>query len=132
MKFFTPAAAVASTLAVLLQTAAFVTAADATSGGLERRATVCNGHAELCEKSFGAVTFVGAHDSYAIGTGCEFALYVILRISTDEAISHLPQWPLTKTKTVRLSLHSRFHLLTFPSSHKAARRWHPYAPDAGT
>ncbi|KAF9481650.1 PLC-like phosphodiesterase [Pholiota conissans] len=34
---------------------------------LGRRATVCNGHAELCDKTFGTVTFVGAHDSYAIG-----------------------------------------------------------------
>jgi hypothetical protein len=33
----------------------------------QRRATVCNGHAELCSRSFGNVTFVGAHDSYAIG-----------------------------------------------------------------
>lgn len=33
-----------------------------------RRATVCNGHAELCSKSYGNVSFVGAHDSYAIGT----------------------------------------------------------------
>ncbi|KAF8665457.1 hypothetical protein AX16_000475 [Volvariella volvacea WC 439] len=32
-----------------------------------RRATVCNGHAELCEKSYGAVSYVGAHNSYAIG-----------------------------------------------------------------
>lgn len=31
------------------------------------RATVCNGHAELCDRGFGNVTFVGAHDSYAIG-----------------------------------------------------------------
>lgn len=37
------------------------------NSGVGRRATVCNGHAELCERSFGAVTFVGAHDSYAIG-----------------------------------------------------------------
>ncbi|KAG6817732.1 hypothetical protein H0H87_004523 [Tephrocybe sp. NHM501043] len=34
-----------------------------------RRATVCNGHAELCNKSFGAVTYVGTHDSYAIQKG---------------------------------------------------------------
>lgn len=33
-----------------------------------RRATVCNGHAELCEKGYGSVSFVGAHDSYAIGS----------------------------------------------------------------
>ncbi|KAF8203003.1 PLC-like phosphodiesterase [Pholiota molesta] len=34
---------------------------------LGRRATVCNGHAELCDRTYGNVTFVGAHDSYAIG-----------------------------------------------------------------
>jgi len=30
-----------------------------------KRATVCNGHAELCGRSYGNVTFIGAHDSYA-------------------------------------------------------------------
>ncbi|KAF7793406.1 hypothetical protein EIP86_004518 [Pleurotus ostreatoroseus] len=34
---------------------------------LKSRASVCNGHAELCDRSFGNVTFVGAHDSYAVG-----------------------------------------------------------------
>jgi len=38
------------------------------SATFERRATTCNGHAELCERSYGNVTFVGAHDSYAVGT----------------------------------------------------------------
>ncbi|OSD03202.1 PLC-like phosphodiesterase [Trametes coccinea BRFM310] len=33
-----------------------------------KRATTCNGHAELCDRSFGNVTFVGSHDSYAVGT----------------------------------------------------------------
>ncbi|KAJ7339096.1 PLC-like phosphodiesterase [Mycena albidolilacea] len=28
-----------------------------------KRATVCNGHAELCNRSYGNITFVGAHDS---------------------------------------------------------------------
>ncbi|KAI0735039.1 PLC-like phosphodiesterase [Earliella scabrosa] len=32
-----------------------------------RRADVCNGHAELCDRSFGNVTFVGTHNSYAVG-----------------------------------------------------------------
>ncbi|KAJ7175088.1 PLC-like phosphodiesterase [Mycena crocata] len=32
----------------------------------QKRATVCNGHAELCDRSYGNVTFVGAHDSFAI------------------------------------------------------------------
>ena len=31
------------------------------------RATVCNGFPELCTRTFGNVSFVGAHDSYAIG-----------------------------------------------------------------
>ncbi|KAJ7636345.1 PLC-like phosphodiesterase [Roridomyces roridus] len=30
-----------------------------------RRATVCNGHAELCSRLYSNVTFVGAHDSFA-------------------------------------------------------------------
>ncbi|KAA1467265.1 PLC-like phosphodiesterase [Dentipellis sp. KUC8613] len=34
----------------------------------ERRATVCNGHAELCDRSYGNVTFVGAHDSFAFSS----------------------------------------------------------------
>ncbi|KAG6862161.1 hypothetical protein C0995_004243 [Termitomyces sp. Mi166 len=34
-----------------------------------RRATVCNGHVELCNKGYGAVSYVGTHDSYAIQNG---------------------------------------------------------------
>ncbi|KAH9946394.1 PLC-like phosphodiesterase [Epithele typhae] len=30
-----------------------------------KRATVCNGHAELCNRSYGNTTFAGSHDSYA-------------------------------------------------------------------
>jgi len=30
------------------------------------RATVCNGHAEFCTRSYGKITYVGSHDSYAI------------------------------------------------------------------
>lgn len=40
----------------------------ASAASITPRATVCNGHAELCSRSYGNVTFVGAHDSYAIGT----------------------------------------------------------------
>ncbi|KAI0743414.1 PLC-like phosphodiesterase [Daedaleopsis nitida] len=31
----------------------------------EKRATVCNGHAELCNRSYGNTTFFGSHDSFA-------------------------------------------------------------------
>lgn len=30
--------------------------------------STCNGYSQLCDKSFGNVTFVGAHDSYAVST----------------------------------------------------------------
>ncbi|KAF9649694.1 hypothetical protein BDM02DRAFT_1761780 [Thelephora ganbajun] len=30
-------------------------------------ATVCNGHTELCDRSYGNITYVGAHNSYAVG-----------------------------------------------------------------
>lgn len=37
---------------------------------LSRRAppTVCNGHAELCDRSYGNVTFIGTHNSYGNGS----------------------------------------------------------------
>jgi len=38
------------------------------SATLTRRATTCNGFSELCDRSYGNVSFVGAHDSYAVGT----------------------------------------------------------------
>ncbi|KAG7085358.1 hypothetical protein E1B28_002923 [Marasmius oreades] len=31
----------------------------------KKRASVCNGHAELCSRSYANVTFIGAHDSFA-------------------------------------------------------------------
>ncbi|KAF7980979.1 hypothetical protein HWV62_5207 [Athelia sp. TMB] len=30
----------------------------------QKRATVCNGHAEFCDRSYGNITYVGAHDSF--------------------------------------------------------------------
>jgi hypothetical protein len=40
---------------------------------LVRRDQLCNGHAELCSRSYGNVTFLGAHDSFA-DSGNPFAL----------------------------------------------------------
>lgn len=34
----------------------------------QKRATVCNGRAELCNRSYGNITFIGSHDSYAVDT----------------------------------------------------------------
>ncbi|TKY89531.1 hypothetical protein EX895_001316 [Sporisorium graminicola] len=35
---------------------------------LSRRATVCNGDASLCSRLYSNVTYIGAHNSYAVGT----------------------------------------------------------------
>ncbi|KAJ9092569.1 hypothetical protein QFC21_006800 [Naganishia friedmannii] len=55
--------------AALASTAAFVSAhtADQQQQQQVKRATTCNGHAELCGKGFGNVTFLGTHNSYAVG-----------------------------------------------------------------
>lgn len=37
------------------------------SVGFQSRATTCNGSPDLCNRSYGNITFVGAHDSYAVG-----------------------------------------------------------------
>lgn len=33
-----------------------------------KRATVCNGYSELCSRTYGNVTYIGAHNSYAVGS----------------------------------------------------------------
>jgi len=45
-----------------------------------RRADVCNGHAELCGRSYGNVTFAGAHDSFAASTNP-------LQLSADQEVN---------------------------------------------
>jgi hypothetical protein len=39
----------------------------------ERRATTCNGFSQFCDRSYGNITFVGSHDSYAVGVNNVFA-----------------------------------------------------------
>jgi len=53
--------------ALLVQALVIVDSPSRIGGGAVKRADVCNGHAELCGKSYGNVSFVGTHDSYAIG-----------------------------------------------------------------
>jgi len=45
----------------------------AATTGHERRATTCNGFNQFCNRSYGNITFVGAHDSYAVGINNVFA-----------------------------------------------------------
>ncbi|TFK36919.1 PLC-like phosphodiesterase [Crucibulum laeve] len=59
--------ALSSALVIHAYPSAYSQARAPTNSGLARRATTCNGHAELCDRSYGNVTFVGAHDSYAVG-----------------------------------------------------------------
>jgi len=59
-------------LAMQLTTTVFVAALSAFASlvsalSIERSIT-CNGHTELCARSYSNVTFVGAHDSYAVGS----------------------------------------------------------------
>ncbi|KAF8345095.1 PLC-like phosphodiesterase [Amanita rubescens] len=49
-----------------------------------RRATVCNGHAELCSRSYGNVTFIGSHDSFAYSDDPLF-------LSADQQVDILTQ-----------------------------------------
>jgi len=39
-----------------------------TAAAPQRRATTCNGSPSLCSRSYGNVTFVGAHDSFAVSS----------------------------------------------------------------
>jgi hypothetical protein len=48
-----------------------------------KRATICNGHAALCERSYGATAFVGAHNSYAVGTVNNLAVNQDQNITTQ-------------------------------------------------
>jgi len=53
----------------LVQSSLFLALATTAYASSVPRATTCNGHAELCSQTYGNVTFVGAHDSYAVGAG---------------------------------------------------------------
>jgi len=44
-----------------------VAASLSSASSVQKRATVCNGHAELCSKSYASVSYVGTHNSYAFG-----------------------------------------------------------------
>lgn len=54
-------------LASTLLTQAYSVVGSALAPVIRPRATVCNGHAQFCSRSYGNVSYVGAHDSYAIG-----------------------------------------------------------------
>ncbi|KIK48394.1 hypothetical protein CY34DRAFT_798209 [Suillus luteus UH-Slu-Lm8-n1] len=72
LSFSFPRARVAlSAFAIMISAFDFVYASPTEFPGI-RRATICNGSPDLCTRSFGNVTFVGAHDSYAVGTNNVF------------------------------------------------------------
>jgi hypothetical protein len=49
---------------------------------LEKRAQLCNGHADLCDRPYGNTTFLGAHDSFA-ASGNPFALARTQEVDVD-------------------------------------------------
>jgi len=53
---------------VLVALSCLSSSRSAAAFSVKSRATTCNGQTELCDRSYGNVTFVGAHDSYAVGT----------------------------------------------------------------
>ncbi|KAH9982885.1 PLC-like phosphodiesterase [Lactifluus volemus] len=61
----------AAPVALALTLAPFLSLSFAATTG--RRATICNGFSQFCGKSYGNITFVGAHDSYAVGVNNVFA-----------------------------------------------------------
>jgi hypothetical protein len=48
-------------------TSALTLALSLTLASVTSAADVCNGHAELCSKSYGGVTFLGTHNSAFVG-----------------------------------------------------------------
>ena len=51
---------------------------------MAKRATVCNGRAELCGRSYGNITFIGSHNSYAVDTD-------ILDLSRNQKVDVISQ-----------------------------------------
>ncbi|KAJ8518941.1 hypothetical protein ONZ45_g4017 [Pleurotus djamor] len=47
---------------------------------IQRRAAICNGHAELCDRSYGNITFLGSHDSFAFSSNP-------LALARDQAVN---------------------------------------------
>lgn len=56
---------------------------------IPKRATVCNGSSDLCNRSYGNVTFAGAHDSYAIGSSVAANQNVSITAQLDAGIRML-------------------------------------------
>jgi hypothetical protein len=48
-----------------LAAAALALVGSAEGAAIPKRQQVCNGHAELCDRSYGNITYFGAHDSFA-------------------------------------------------------------------
>ncbi|KAG8219632.1 PLC-like phosphodiesterase [Butyriboletus roseoflavus] len=65
--FFSPAPTALLASLLLFAPLQFCFANASPSESPARRATTCNGSPDLCNRSFGNVTFVGTHDSYAVG-----------------------------------------------------------------
>jgi hypothetical protein len=66
-------------------------------------ATTCNGHSELCNRSYGNVTFVGTHDSYAVGSSIADNQDQSV---TQQLVRDRPRDAVSRTHDVTISRHS--------------------------
>lgn len=48
--------------------------------------TTCNGYSSLCSKLYSNVTFLGAHNSYAVGTGISDNQYYDVTVQLDDGV----------------------------------------------
>lgn len=79
----------------------YLIATSVDAGIVEKRATVCNGSSELCNRSYGNITFAGAHDSYAIGSSLASNQNVSITTQLDAGIRMLQSQPHNSTNTTR-------------------------------
>lgn len=68
---------------------------------VKKRATTCNGSSDLCNRSYGNITFAGAHDSYAIGTSIAANQNVSITTQLDAGIRMLQSQAHNSTNTTR-------------------------------
>lgn len=84
LSFVAQVAVLAYFLSFTVPFSRFVKASVTQSPQALRAATVCNGSPSLCNRSFGNVTFVGTHDSYAVG------------VNNRTSLTPLTLWPRLK------------------------------------
>lgn len=74
-------------LAPILLAQAYSVFGSALASAILPRATICNGQSEFCNRSYGNITYVGAHDSYAIGAVSTATPNQIVTTNQDQSVT---------------------------------------------